>query len=53
MQVVDGNFSFVQLTDTHIMAGTKFRSADGEWELDTHETLMRVLRVVNLSLIHI
>jgi len=47
MRVVDGNFSFVQLTDTHIMAGTKFRSADGEWELDTHETLTRVLRVVN------
>ena len=43
----DGNFSFVHLTDTHIMAGTKFQPSGGSWELDTHATLTRVLRVVN------
>ena len=41
-----GNFSFVHLTDTHIMAGTKFSPAGEGWELDTHATLTRVLRVV-------
>lgn len=41
------DFSFVHLTDTHIMAGGKWKTRSGGWEYDTTASLQQVIDAVN------
>jgi 3',5'-cyclic AMP phosphodiesterase CpdA len=41
------DFSFVHLTDTHIMAGAKWAARSGAWEFDTTASLQQVIDAVN------
>jgi Icc protein len=41
------DFSFVHLTDTHIMAGGKLKAPSGAWEFDTTASLQQVIDAVN------
>ena len=42
------DFSFVHLTDTHIMAGGKWQARSGAWEFDTTASLQQVIDAVNI-----
>jgi 3',5'-cyclic-AMP phosphodiesterase len=42
------DFSFVHLTDTHIMAGGKWKARSGAWEYDTTASLQQVINAVNI-----
>jgi Icc protein len=41
------DFSFVHLTDTHIMAGGRWQARSGAWEFDTTASLQQVIDAVN------
>ena len=41
------DFSFVHLTDTHIMAGGKWKARSGVWEFDTNASLRQVIEAIN------
>ena len=41
------DFSFVHLTDTHIMAGGTWRPRSADWEFDTAASLRQVVAAVN------
>ena len=41
------DFSFVHVTDTHIMAGGKWKARSGEWEFDTNVSLQEVVATIN------
>ena len=41
------DFSFVHLTDTHIMAGGKWKIPSGAWEFDTTASLQQVINAIN------
>jgi 3',5'-cyclic-AMP phosphodiesterase len=42
----ESGFRFVHLTDTHIMAGGRWRSRTGDFEFDTEASLRRVVEAV-------
>ena len=44
--VSEARFRFVHLTDTHIMAGGRWRPRAGSFEFDTEESLRRVVEAV-------
>jgi Icc protein len=46
-RATQADFSFVHLTDTHIMAGGKWRAPSGAWEYDTTASLQLVIEAVN------
>ena len=41
------DFSFVHLTDTHLMAGGKLKARSGAWEFDTNASLRQVIEAIN------
>jgi Icc protein len=43
---MDARFRFVHLTDTHIMAGGRWRPRSGDFEFDTEASLRRVVEAV-------
>jgi Icc protein len=45
--VAHTDFSFVHLTDTHIMAGEKWKARTGAWEFDTAASLRQVVEAIN------
>jgi Icc protein len=47
VRATQADFSFVHLTDTHIMAGGKWLTPSGAWEYDTTASLQQVIEAVN------
>ncbi|MCH9672708.1 MAG: metallophosphoesterase [Gammaproteobacteria bacterium] len=45
-EIANADFSFVFITDTHIMAGGQYQPASGAFELDTQHTLSAVVEAI-------